>query len=457
MMHIKRYCRELREVDLTKPATPIDVKPMPGPEDQTTIGDMHANAVKFFYTLIQQNFINMSNEDQHAFLVIYLKPVDALTREDIDAFHAILNRIIVNPKAGTLFRLIGDELCDRGSNDYFILKIFEKLRLAGVNIETTASNHAMEFVECLEKNRNKNEDEFDFKPPRLHGYGHGRSMQNLAALLEKGLVTREEIYDIYDTHYKPCMRALSYSISPDRQSITIYSHAGIGLETIRALALQLGVVYQDGTIDELAQTIDQINREYAIAVKNNFVHKLYTHQEIKAAYESKYVPEISNPLVRLCWNRKYLKLKRPPIAGQEESRYNIAWVHGHDPEDPNDPRVSPPLDIPCLQYDSRSEAKEHILNMDNVFGISMPEKGRELSADESTCVIMTAAQASPILDYASVPTLSFDEWKVQRDQRVAGFITEPSSPTSSDSSSDPFDSDEEEAGPAGPARPARHW
>lgn len=47
--------------------------------------------------------------------------------------------------------LIGDELADRGNNDYFTLLVLKKLHNSSVNLDVILSNHSAEFIRDYER------------------------------------------------------------------------------------------------------------------------------------------------------------------------------------------------------------------------------------------------------------------------------------------------------------------
>lgn len=299
---------------------------------QITIGDLHGNAMKLMFMLVKHGILENINDDQYNRLVeIYKTPILKLTKALLDEFNDILSTITFNNHS--LVRLIGDELADRGNNDYFTLKILEKLHQHHVPVEILVSNHGIEFIEASEKQDN-------FHAPMLQS-NHAQSMENLQILVEKSMVTRAEILEITNECYKPTLKAISYSFSEDQNEITIYSHAGIGLNTIQNLAKKLKVKYQDSNAIELAQTIDKINAKFQKHVQEKTLNRLYTREQIAAAYWG--YTEANAPLVFLMWNRSYESIDRP----DDYQGYKINFAHGHD---------------------DRDETKENIYNLDNHLG-----------------------------------------------------------------------------------------
>ncbi|MCK1859324.1 hypothetical protein MXE00_13165 [Legionella pneumophila] len=164
---------QLPPVDLTHKGTEI------------TIGDLHGNAMKLMFMLVKHGIAtNISIEDYNRLVEIYRTPTKGLTKELLGEFNEILTKIKFN--SDSTIRLIGDELADRGNNDYFTLKILEKLNEHTVPVEIIVSNHSIEFIEAYEK-------QDDFHAPMLSQGGHAPSMEKLQILVETGVVTREEI------------------------------------------------------------------------------------------------------------------------------------------------------------------------------------------------------------------------------------------------------------------------
>lgn len=309
------------EVDIFDlPALDVDHKGNAG--TQVTIGDLHGNAMKLMFMLVKHGIAtNIDEAGYNRLVTIYKTPTQDLTKEHLDEFNQILSKIEFSKDA--LIRLIGDELADRGNNDYFTLKILEKLNEHKVPVEIIVSNHGIEFIEACEKQDN-------FHAPMLSQGGHAPSMEKLQELVEKGIVAREEILAIADKSYKPTLRAISYSLSEDEKEITIYSHAGIGLNTIDSLAQKLDVTYKDATAVELAQTINNINLKFQEHVQNNTVNTLYTRNAMVKGYGGMRLESKAAPLEFIMWNRFYDRIHRPAVHFD----YHVNFVHGHDARDP---------------------------------------------------------------------------------------------------------------------------
>jgi hypothetical protein len=287
------------------------------PGAQITIGDLHGNALKLIYTLVRHGIVTNLSEDRYNELVrIYKMSVDSITRDDIDQFNTLINYLEFNSSAK--LRLLGDEFSDRGSNDYFTLKILEKLHQKKVPLEIILSNHGMEFVQAYEST-NK------FLPLVLEDQ-FAASMINMQILIVKKLITRDEVNAIIKSTYKPSLKAISYSLADNE--ITIYSHAPIDLSALRALAAKFSLSFDDGSTLTLAKSIDAINTVFSTYVINDTVHTLYFKKDVEDAFTGMYLPANSSPIEFITWNREIRYLYQPEM----HKGYQLNFAHGHDSE-----------------------------------------------------------------------------------------------------------------------------
>ena len=121
-------------------------------------------------------------------------------------------------------------------------------------------------------------------------------------------------------------------------------HAGIGLNTVKNLARKLRVTYIDATIEELAQTIDNINAQFQEHAQNNTISKFYEQEKKKNHSKS----DDEAPLKFIMRNRKYDGIERPMV----HFNYHVNFVHGHHFDDPT---------------------KDNIYNLENTLGKSESE------------------------------------------------------------------------------------
>lgn len=382
----------VENVDIFRLPT-LDLQHREHKEIQITIGDLHGNAMKLMFMLVKHGIATNIDEAEYKELVrIYETSVHNLTVASLEGFNRILSKVTFN--SACLVRLIGDELADRGSNDYFTLKIIEKLHISRVPVEIILSNHSIEFIEARETQNN-------FHAPLLRD-GHAQSMENLQILVEKGIVRREEIWTIADTCYKPNLRAISYSLSEDKTAITIYSHAGIGLNTIQSLADKLSVAYQDSSASDLAQTIEIINQKFQEHVRNNTVNSLYTREQMYRGYQG--CDDLRDaPFEFIMWNRLYQHIHRPI----SHNRYSVYFAHGHD---------------------SRVLTRDNVYNLDNQLGKPEQNSGRYsvLYSQESKLTPVMRLTESKETEFSIDPNQSHSQsspWKLETAPQVINPVS----------------------------------
>lgn len=311
--------------------------------NEITIGDLHGNAMKLLFMLVKLGIATIIDKTDYQKLVeTYKTPVNLLKKGNLDEFNSILANMKFHTKSK--LRLLGDELADRGNNDYFTLKILEKLNTAGVPVEIILSNHSVEFIEAYEK-----QDRFE---PQMLFLGFAHSMQRLQNLIDKRLVSKKEILEIVDKAYKPTLKVISYSLDLASNEINIFSHAAIGLNTIKNLAEKFNINYDDTTAEKLAQTIDKINESFQKKAKTNTIHTLYARKNMEDGFNNPNTDLSDSPIEFSMWNRRYDVIDRPA----NYKGYKLYFVHGHDT-----PKISNP--------------NAHIHNLDNKLGKGNTSKG----------------------------------------------------------------------------------
>lgn len=112
-------------------------------EVEITIGDLHGNALKLFHFLVCEGVFQVSKSLYEEFVAIY----NSSTKLNDAAFQrtkVILSRLKVNKVK--IVRLLGDEVFDRGNNDFLTLLILNKLKESNVPFEIMLSNHGFGFL-----------------------------------------------------------------------------------------------------------------------------------------------------------------------------------------------------------------------------------------------------------------------------------------------------------------------
>lgn len=344
--------------------------------NQRTIGDLNGNYLRFMHFLITEGVLEISETDYAAlvrmsrplsirrtpasgipilsdvykvklsFLSVkisealdddeddsypFLPPkVDSFDRDtlgkELEEYKEILARAKVNTEL--FVRSLQDGLCDRGCDDYRMLLLLKLLHDKGVSIELLLSNHDYDFIqacECFSARSDK------LKLTHLDPQ-HAVSFVKMIAMIEQNLVSVEEVLSIYREVYAPALKILSYGLNKTDNSITIYSHAAIGVDTIKNLANKFGVKHKDRTAADLGSTIDAINVAFKKYVNNGSVYALCDSRVISSQYNSSSA-KIDNPknypVEIVMWNRDYEVIHRPHLC----NGYTISYVHGHDSND----------------------------------------------------------------------------------------------------------------------------
>lgn len=305
-------------------------------EGQITIGDLHGNAIKLLFTLVKEGILkHFSAEDYQTLVTIYLTPPKDLTRENIKEFNDILAKMEFENK--TMLRLIGDELADRGMNDYFTLKILQKLHQHHVPTEIILSNHGIEYVNNYVRYRKHIEPESRFNTTYELHQDYAKSMLNMDYLLDKNLIDQDDVNTCSDI-YLNTLKLLSYTLEKDEnghQKILIYSHAPIGLSEIKQLAIFFHIRHEDDTCELLCNTIDCINAKFQAYLK---INRMCWNEVAGVDWRSSPRPDwktYHNPIKFCVWNRKQLYIHRP----DSYRNYQIYFSHGHDSEAPLDGNI----------------------------------------------------------------------------------------------------------------------
>lgn len=269
-------------------------------------GDMHGNAMKLIYFLIKEGVLQLENEaeDYEHLRLIYLTPVEQLTTIDLAKFKAILNNATLQyPKQ---LILLGDEMADRGMNDWYILQILDKLD--PLPFDLCLSNHSSIFLQRMAEN----------KPhagvPIVAPYQQ-QSLNHLFILISKKIITLSDVQSLVKKNYHTHLKLIAYHRHQD--DITLFTHAVVGLETITQIADKLGVNYQDETASAFITTLDQINNIAKHAIENGtFANYFNIDCDIS---------DTNNPITDLLWAREL----KSNFTLKPHGRFNVRLVHGH--------------------------------------------------------------------------------------------------------------------------------
>lgn len=381
-----------------------------------TIGDLHANAIKFLYFLFRNDVIGFkeklgksrayeklvniyeslqlsdnlvdtlfkeerkqasskrkkSTNDHSQIDVIENRPIDdaekARYTSQIKSFAALLKNIEIH-HPNKYIRLIGDELADRGANDIFILMIFKFLKLNAVNVNTLISNHGIEFLNFYFTSK-KLYQNFALLNSNLKPLNKS-SLFGLKQILLLGIISKEEFIDYVENYYLPTLKVLDYNLTEDG-GIEIFSHAPVRFGIIKYLVerlnyfdCELGLEYHDENPQELARTIDNINALFREYLTNDKYDQLFYPYSIRSS--------LIKPITITHFNEGRDQLENIGLIKLNPFYYIIwnRWSEIRDNVDDARPALHPQWNYNIYYihgHDPFESPKEHIFNLDSEFG-----------------------------------------------------------------------------------------
>jgi hypothetical protein len=288
-------------------------------------GDGHGNWRNVLLEAQIKDIVDIDETVHNRLNELYKLPVIELTRAHIDEFTTIIKNLTFNKDA--CFKLIGDLLADRGQCDFHTLFILATMKRQGVDLRILLSNHDREFLKVWAA-KFKFADNWElwncpFDTLISNGReGQDESLQALGELLNRGLVTIDEINELVDV-YIESLNLIDYQLSPDGQAIALIEHAPFAVTFYRELADALGdIKFDDSSTAQLAQSIDRMNAKYRQILTDN----------IEPADKHK----LSKLLHKLTWNRWSFSSDDGMPADEQaqftsvHNGYNVFYIHGHD-------------------------------------------------------------------------------------------------------------------------------
>lgn len=236
-------------------AEAVDIRKYPSavnynPSNVITLGDMHGNTMKLIWCLIREGVIEVSENDFNAMWSAYDAIPTDRTAGVLNKFKELLNSVTVN--SGFSVCLLGDLFSDRGNNDYFTLKVLEKLHQAGVKPEITYSNHDVWLLDSY----NKLSSAQYFLP-----VSRWPSLIGLYDCVFAGIVEPAEVQLLVKNYILPHIKPIAYILSEDKKTIDLFMHAPNNFAAIKKFTEILGIAdnYQPKDAVDLAKTLDEIN------------------------------------------------------------------------------------------------------------------------------------------------------------------------------------------------------
>ncbi|VVC74973.1 hypothetical protein AQUSIP_02470 [Aquicella siphonis] len=220
-------------------------------------GDLDGNAIKFLYFLIREGILDLQPADYQKLVSIYQTPIERLSKAAISEFHHVVSNAKISQPLPKI-HMIGDDLADRGQNDLFTLFIYEKLNKEKADFEVLHSNHGAQFL----KQYDIGLDNENMTLYRGAHHSFGLSLHNMQDLLDRELISLQEVTGLVDQHYLPRLKLLSYIVENDQ--LKILSHAPVDESRVKNLAALFGVTYTEASAQDMAAMLDRINNIFQI-------------------------------------------------------------------------------------------------------------------------------------------------------------------------------------------------
>ena len=276
------------------------------------IGDLHGNTMKLIYVLQRYGIMHLSEESFRELWAIYDKPVHELMREDLVRFENLVNDAVIDIPG--LLNCIGDEFADRGKNDFFTALVFKKLHDAHVPFRIQLSNHSTYLLNYLETGR--------CELLSLEK-GQSASLDNLILLEKKFPELHDKFVSLTQHAYTNHLSLIGYA-QPEGEPLCLFTHAPMDGVTLKQLARNLLIAYDDTSPEALIAMIDAINSTIVTQAQQGQLSRIFLSELYQLSWGTQnqqlYNKGASDPVCDVLWNRN-----RP----REPLPCGCLNIHGH--------------------------------------------------------------------------------------------------------------------------------
>lgn len=265
-----------------------------------TIGDLHGNVMKLLWDLIYSGIISGIDETDYqtlceiydALSYTHLQNLSKQTAaEFFSQFCTIINKITLANQP-RLLRLIGDVLCDRGSNDALTLLLLDKLDQLGLPIRILLSNHDMACFNNI----------FRLDKPT-------QGVSELAMLLLMNLLPQSSskhdnigviLNDIIKKYSTQWLYLVDSELNCDN-TVTLYTHTLATQDTLRELAELHNTKWQSDTAPSILASCQRLNSAFKKEIETSGGLASYFSRKLAVLKTPEMI--VQSPLYRLTWNR----------------------------------------------------------------------------------------------------------------------------------------------------------
>jgi hypothetical protein len=301
-------------INLSTPPQPIAI---PNRDDKTPVhiafGDAHGNWYKIIHNAFSYGLFTTDNPDfLNKIRALYdTLNHSALTKEQFEDYLKLLESCTVTLGMKQIF--LGDTLCDRGQNDMLTLAWVAHLDKQQAPFRIIFSNHDFDGISSREM-FNKYYKNYD---PYTKLFFVSRF--NMEQFLENN-PEFNELYSVYQKVYMNHLQLVDYTVTHDKH-IILYTHAGCGMETIEGLAEFYDVTYNEASIPQLIEAIDNINSQF----KKHLTSSQFDWSLLEQ-YSDKF-PNLASHLFNIIASRHL----RVDFRDQpSEKAYYVDHIHGHN-------------------------------------------------------------------------------------------------------------------------------
>jgi len=307
------------------------------------IADLHSNTIKLLCILINRGAVSVNPELYQSLYDCYynfpvffnendsskLLPFDQYDAVDkINFFRQEIRKIKVSEDAkNKFFLLMGDGFNDRGRCDIFTILLLQELSSQGLVFSILISNHDLGLLYAYANDYfSLPADEINRDFPKKYGINveHCHSLYSMNALIAQGFIDRNELRAMVKNVFVNRLKALEFLLVEQTKNFYLFSHAPIGLETVKSMAEKLLIDFRDPKPKELGLIINQINEKFSANICSdnltNFLAENFVVNEVDV------LDSLSHPFRRACWNRSE---KSSPLELNLPDQFKLTPVFGH--------------------------------------------------------------------------------------------------------------------------------
>jgi hypothetical protein len=305
----KRDYLNITREDLSVPPTKIESQ-----EGQVVIvGDLHGNTMKLIHLILRYGIMDIHPDVYNELWMLYNGNTNLPLFNVLERFEICVNTMTIARVPSCLI-FLGNELADRGKNDYFTAMVLQKLHDWDIPYKIQLSNHGSIFIAYRE---NKLADVITFPFNQIQSLYNFMSCCSLIPQSFLESVVQQEFIRKMDKFYReayvPHLMLLGYVKESDAP-LCIITHAPIDNVIMKGLATIFNVNYNAETGENITECIDEINQKVVNIINNNMFTVNFTA-----------LNNSNNAVYKTLWNRK---LPIDPLPA------GIVNVHGHVEECP---------------------------------------------------------------------------------------------------------------------------